>query len=58
MSQTTTDYSTLRPAVSIAEYRELLNDDKSSDEQIEQRLQYIENLCRNLIRQELAHHVD
>ncbi|MFA5996950.1 MAG: hypothetical protein WC791_00515 [Candidatus Paceibacterota bacterium] len=39
--------------VGIQKYRELLSDDVSSDEQIIKRLQYIEALCRNVVRNEL-----
>ncbi len=41
------------PIVSIAEYRKLLNDTKSSDEKIVERLEYLEAFCRNIIRGEL-----
>jgi DNA mismatch repair ATPase MutS len=37
----------------IKEYRKLLNDNVSSDEQIQRRLDYLEALCRNVIRTEL-----
>jgi DNA mismatch repair ATPase MutS len=37
----------------IKEYRKLLNDNVSSDEQIQKRLDYLEALCRNVIRIEL-----
>ena len=40
-------------AVSVGEYRKILKDSKSTDEQIERRLVYLEALCRNVIRQEL-----
>lgn len=39
--------------VGIQKYRELLSDTTSTDEQIIKRLQYIEALCRNVIRNEL-----
>lgn len=39
--------------VSIEEYRHLMNDFISTDERIAQRLQYLEALCRNVIRNEL-----
>lgn len=39
--------------VSIAEYRQLLGDDKSSDERIVERLQYLEAFFRNIIKLEI-----
>lgn len=39
--------------VSVEEYRTLLGDESSTDEQIERRLRYIEALCRNVITLEL-----
>ena len=41
----------------IKEYRKLLNDDLSSDEQIQKRLDYLEALCRNVIEMELEKHL-
>ena len=43
--------------ISIAEYRKILNDHKSSDEQVIKRLKYLEALCRNIIRPEIKTHV-
>ena len=43
----------LHSMVSIEEYRILLNDQTSTDEQIVARLSYIEKLCREIIREEL-----
>lgn len=40
-------------SISIEEYRKLMLDQTSSDVQILQRLQYIEAICRNVIREEL-----
>lgn len=42
-----------RSLVSIPEYRKRLNDYKTPDEIVQKRLEYIEALCRNVIRQEL-----
>lgn len=42
-----------KTVASIKEYRSLLNDDISTDERIIKRLQYMEALCRNVIRLEL-----
>ena len=39
--------------VSVEEYRQLVNDFTSSDERIEERLQYLEAFVRNIIRPEL-----
>jgi len=39
--------------IPIAKYRHLLNDSTSTDEKIAERLQYLEALCRNIIRFEL-----
>lgn len=39
--------------ISPKEYRKILNDYKSSEEQIKKRLEYLEAFCRNIIKQEL-----
>jgi glycerol-3-phosphate dehydrogenase len=39
--------------MSIEEYRKMLNDYGSTDEKIIQRIEYMEALCRNVIRIEL-----
>jgi hypothetical protein len=39
--------------VSVVEYRKLLKDTKSTDEEIIARLQYLESLCRHIIQKEL-----
>jgi len=39
--------------VTVDEYRKVLNDYKSTDEQIKKRIEYIQALCRGIIRQEL-----
>ena len=39
--------------LTIKEYREILNDQTSSEEQIKKRLQYLEAFCRNVIKLEL-----
>jgi hypothetical protein len=43
--------------LSIKEYRSILNDHKSTDEQIQKRLQYLEALCRNIIKLEIENAV-
>ena len=40
-------------SISSDEYREILNDYTSTDEQIQKRLQYLESFCRNIARLEL-----
>lgn len=37
----------------IAEYRQLMNDNESTDQQIAKRLEFLENLCRTIITLEL-----
>lgn len=39
--------------VTIKEYREILSDKESTDEQVQKRLQYLEALCQNIISSEL-----
>jgi hypothetical protein len=46
------------PAISIDKYRRLLNDYESTDEQITERLEYLESLCRNIIRNELKEYAE
>lgn len=43
--------------VSIEEYREVLDDHESTDEQILRRLAYLEALCRNIARAEIETYV-
>jgi hypothetical protein len=43
--------------ISVAEYRKLLGDEASTDQQIMQRLQYLESLCRDIARFELENYV-
>ena len=52
-SQEAFEVSQKKPVVTIVEYRKFLDDYKTSDEVILKRLEYIETLCRNVIRQEL-----
>ncbi len=52
------DDDTCPTVVSIAEYRKMLKDNKSTDEQILDRLRYLEALCRNVIRDELENYVN
>lgn len=46
------------PVVSVQEYRKKLNDYESTYEQILKRLEYIEALCRNVIRQEIENYAE
>ncbi len=41
------------PTVSVQEYRDILGDSKSTDDQIRLRLEYLEMLCRHIIRSEV-----
>lgn len=40
--------------VTVWEYRRILNDKTSSDEEILSRINYLEALCRNVVRAELT----
>ncbi len=40
-------------SVTIKDYREMMNDEVSTDEQIEKRIQYLDTFCRNIIKAEL-----
>lgn len=42
-----------KTVISIEEYRQMLNDQQSSDELILKRIAFMESLCRNVIRIEL-----
>lgn len=39
--------------LSVAEYRKMLNDYVSSEENIKQRINYIEAFCRRIIKNEI-----
>ncbi|MDB5188243.1 MAG: hypothetical protein JWO50_763 [Candidatus Kaiserbacteria bacterium] len=39
--------------ISIEEYRQLLSDTVSTDEQIKKRIAYLESFCGNIIRNEI-----
>lgn len=43
-----------KPVMSVEEYRHMLNDHISKDGLIEKRIQFMESLCRNVIRIELS----
>ncbi len=42
-----------KSVISVEEYRQLTNDFTSSAERIEERVQYLESFCRNIIKPEL-----
>ena len=42
-----------KSVISVEEYRQLTNDFISSAERIEERVQYLESFCRNIIKPEL-----
>lgn len=46
------------PIVSVVEYRKILKDYSSSDEQILNIIQYLENMCRDVIRREIQTYVE
>lgn len=43
--------------ISVAEYREILNDYKTDKERIEKRIKFLESFCRNIIKIELNRYV-
>ena len=43
--------------LTIQEYRQILSDQKSTDAQISKRIEYLEALCRNIIRNEIQNYV-
>ncbi len=43
--------------VSVKEYREILNDHSSTEEQICKRIEYLEAFCRNIARSEIEVYV-
>lgn len=47
-----------REIPSIAEYRQLMNDHESTDQQIAKRLEFLENLCRAIITLELKNAIN
>ena len=49
--------SSHKPIIPIAEYRRIMSDQTSTDEQILRRLEYIESLCRYIIRNEIKEYV-
>lgn len=47
------EYSKYKPLLSIAEYRSMLKDQITPDKRIQERIDYIERVIRNIIRTEL-----
>ncbi len=43
--------------VTIEEYRKILGDYTSTDEQIKKRLVYLQAFCRNIIKVEIESHI-
>jgi len=43
--------------ITVEEYREILNDQASSEDLIKKRLQYLESFCRNVIKLELENYL-
>lgn len=39
--------------ITIQEYRNLIGDNSTSNEQVKRRIEYLEALCRNIIRSEI-----
>lgn len=46
-----------KTVIPISEYRRLLGDEESTDQQIRERLAYLENFFRTIIRIELENYV-
>ena len=59
LSEMSSAYLRSKEALSskIREYRKLLNDNTTLDEKIQKRIEYLEALCRNIIRTELRNYV-
>lgn len=43
--------------ITIAEYRKILGDQISAEKQIKERINYLEALCRNIIKSEIENYV-
>lgn len=50
-------YNEPKPILSVAEYRKLLNDDKTSDDRILERIEYLVGFTRKVARGELEKYV-
>lgn len=42
--------------MTVQEYRKIMNDDISTDERVQERINYLEALCRNIIKNELGNY--
>lgn len=51
-------YNKSKPLVSVGEYRKMLDDNISTEEQIRKRLEFLEALCRNVAKSELENYVN
>lgn len=47
----------LKEMISVAEYRKILQDEKTSDGEIKKKIQYLETFCRNIIKVEINEYV-
>lgn len=52
------EYDEKSTLVSVEEYRRMLNDNRSTDEEVLRRLQYLQSLCRSVIQNELENHAN
>lgn len=43
--------------MTISEYRKIMGDTKATDERVQQRIDFIQSLCRNVIQEELVIHL-
>lgn len=43
--------------ITVEEYREVTKDYKSSIESVQEKIQFLESLCRNIIRDEIKDYV-
>gem|GEM_PF-2114187 len=43
--------------ITVEEYRSILNDNKSSEEVIQKRIEYITAICKNIAKDEISNYV-
>lgn len=43
--------------MTVNEYREITGDTESTDEKVQQRIDFLRSLCSNVIREELKKHI-
>lgn len=58
ISKNVKEQNNCKIGVTVEEYREMLNDEKSSDDQIRKNLEYLKALCVNVIRIEIKSYVE